>query len=63
VKIKITYVRKKCALSRRDDRISSLTKKPPRGGIPLLENTIKEKIIARSGFDALSEPKWLRCVF
>jgi len=37
--------------------MSSLTKKPPRGGIPLLENTIKAKRIARSGFDDLREPR------
>jgi hypothetical protein len=48
---------KKCELSSTADRISSFTKKPPRGGIPLIENTIKAKIIARRGFAYLSEAK------
>jgi hypothetical protein len=51
---------KKCELSRTADRISSLTKNPPSGGIPLLENTIKEKIIAIIGLEYFSEAKWLR---
>jgi hypothetical protein len=51
---------KKCALSSTADRISSLTKKPPSGGIPLIEKTMKAKIIARSGFAYLREAKWLR---
>jgi hypothetical protein len=51
---------KKCALSSTAERISSLTKKPPSGGIPLIEKIIKAKIIASSGFVYLREEKWLR---
>ena len=60
VKIKRIYARKKCELSRTAERISSFTKNPPSGGIPLLEKTINAKIIARIGFPFLSEEKWLR---
>jgi hypothetical protein len=42
------------------DRISSLTKKPPSGGIPLIEKIVKAKIIARIGFEYFSEEKCVR---
>jgi hypothetical protein len=44
-------------LSSTAERISSLTKNPPSGGIPLIEKTIKAKIIARIGFAYLRDEK------
>jgi len=38
-------------------RISSLTKKPPSGGIPLIEKIRKAKIIARTPLLDFSEAK------